>query len=167
VSEFTLNVLKNYLRYDSETGEFWWLAKGKGRKKIHFMRPAGSKRDGYVVIGLLGKEYRAHRLAFFYLNGRWPHEIDHINGDRADNRIANLRECTRRQNMGNSSRKKNNKSGFKGVWWYAAYKKWTSSIRINGRSTFLGYFDTPEAASEAYIAAANLHFGEFAYEARS
>ena len=87
---------------------------------------------------------------------------DHINGNRLDNRKSNLRNCDRSQNLANSSRRKDNKSGYKGVLWDKRERKWIASIRVNGKLHFLGRYVNIKVAAQAYSEAANKHFGEFA-----
>jgi hypothetical protein len=89
---------------------------------------------------------------------RWPDELDHINGDKGDNRIVNLREVTRAENNKNKSRYKQNSSGFTGVGWHKVTKKWAAKIRVDGRDYHLGVFASIEAAKEAR-AAAEKHYG--------
>lgn len=88
--------------------------------------------------------------------------IDHANGNRLDNRRCNLRLATKAENNRNVQRKRNNRSGYKGVWWRVRYQKWEAGIRVNGRLKFLGYFDAPDIAARAYDQAARRLFGEFA-----
>ena len=95
----TQEELHQLLDYNPETGEFFW--KSCPAKKIKFGQKAGSicKIHGYVLIGIKKKQYRAHRLAWLYVHGKWPYpEIDHINRVKTDNRIANLREADRSMN---------------------------------------------------------------------
>jgi len=89
-------------------------------------------------------------------------EVDHINGDRLDNRRENLRVATHSQNAANAGRQRNNKSGFKGVHWRKQNQRWITYIKHNGKMNYIGAFDTPEAAHEAYREAATKFFGEFA-----
>ena len=106
---------------------------------------------------------KAHRLAWFFVYGEWPQkQIDHINGNKSDNRISNLRLATASQNLSNKGITKSNTSGYKGVSFNRTKKKWMASIKVNKKSINLGYFLTPEEASEAYKAAAIKHHGEFA-----
>lgn len=89
-------------------------------------------------------------------------ETDHINGDRLDNRVANLRICTTTQNQQNRKMKKNNSCGYKGVSWEKARNKWVAKIRHNAHTLHLGYFKNPRSAALAYDRAAREYFGEFA-----
>lgn len=97
-----------------------------------------------------------HRLVFLYHHGWLPTELDHINGNRSDNRIENLRPVTREQNMGHRGRPRNNKSGFKGVHWVNRDQCW----RAKCVRKFLGDFGSPEEAARAYDAYALKHYGE-------
>ena len=163
--------LKQILSYDAETGVFTWKVNrqpGNGTRNtvgsIAGTLKARNSSHPYLLIWIDGFLYRAHRLAWFYVYGRWPAEgIDHINGDPLDNRIANLRECTQQQNNGNhKALNPLNTSGYRGVTWKRDKRKWKAYININNRQTHLGYFDSAEQAYEAYCAAAVAHFGEFA-----
>lgn len=87
--------------------------------------------------------------------------IDHSNGNTLDNRLSNLRIATNHQNGANRTLNKNNKSGYKGMHWNKNRNKWHGEIRVNGKLIFLGYFDDPKIAHEAYCEAAKKHFGEF------
>ena len=118
-------------------------------------------KDGYLVVGVKGKSYRAHRLVWMYVYGEFPDgDIDHINRDKKDNRIKNLRISTKSQNRQNISVQKNNKIGLKGVWLHAQTKKWCASIGVNGKNKHLGSFDSQKEAAAAYATAAMM-FHEF------
>ena len=159
----TQEYLKSVLDYDPDTGVFKWnVNKGKG-VKIGFV--AGTiRKDGYIEIQIDGIKYLAHRLAFLYINGWLPSEVDHINnnGPKTDNRICNLRDATHSQNQQNKGHQKNNKSGYKGVRWHNRHKKWYAQIKIDRKQIHLGSFDTPEKAHEAYKEAALRLHGEYA-----
>ncbi|HEJ7990205.1 TPA: HNH endonuclease [Serratia liquefaciens] len=107
--------------------------------------------DGYVGVRIKGKYKVAHRIIWEMKNGPVPDGmyLDHINHDKADNRISNLRVVTRRQNNINTRVRVDNESGFKGVTFYKRLGKWMSSVSINCKRHYLGYFDTPELANEA------------------
>lgn len=154
----TQSRLKELLHYDPETGVFTWRVNKGGPAKAGGL--AGSRnRGGYRIIGIDYRLYQAHRLAWLYIHGEWPkHEIDHINGVRDDNRIDNLRGATHAENHQNRKKSTRNTSGFLGVSWYPATKKWRSRIRTNRKLKSLGLFDTPESAHAAYLSAkAALH----------
>lgn len=157
MKKLTPERLKELLSYDPYTGKFThlrtWAATAAGSI-------AGTLSDrGYVRIGVDGEEFRAHRLAWFYVHGEWPgDEIDHINGDRTDNRIANLRIVTHAENMQNVRAKlRRNTSGITGVSWHKARKKWRAAISINGKRYHLGLFATSDQAQAAYAAAKIRH----------
>jgi hypothetical protein len=144
--------------YDPETGDFTWL-KDMSRAVRAGRRAGCLHRTGYWVIRYSGKQVRAHRLAWLIMTGEWPaDEVDHINGQKADNRFCNLRAATSSQNKHNRGKLPNNKSGFKGVFWASAKGKWGAAIGANRKARIIGYFETPEEAHLAYVeAATDLH----------
>jgi len=142
----THDQLKELVHYDPETGVFY--AKRTYKKWIAG-RPVGTTRNtGYKQLCLFGKVYLAHRVAWFYVHGAWPtHGLDHINRDRGDNRIANLREATQAQNH-------QNRSGVRGFSRSAAKsERWVAQICVNKKTVNLGSFATQEEARAAYAAA--------------
>ena len=146
--------------YNADTGEFLWRKKWRGcRKNLS----AGSRnKKGYISIGIKGIVYYAHRLAWLYVTGNFPVDmIDHINGNRSDNRFDNLRECTMSQNGANSGKRPCNTSGYKGVCWRREKEKFDARCTIKGKTNWLGYFDTAEKASAAYENFASAALGEF------
>ncbi len=146
--------------YDADTGMLLWSATGKGRR---FDRAAGTKGlTGYIFIVVDRCRWRAHRLAWMHHYGDLPNgQIDHINGIRDDNRIANLRDVTNSVNGQNKKRATaRNKSGFLGVSWKKGLNRWIATIHHNGRQVHLGSFDQAEEASRAYLCAKRrLHAG--------
>ncbi len=106
---------------------------------------------GYVQFQYQGQTYKAHRVIWLCIHGCWPGELDHINGNRADNRIENLREVTRQENLRNQKVRINSSTGVMGVT--RDGKKWRARIRVNGKFIHLGYFDAMEGAVAARKAA--------------
>ena len=153
-----LKTIKKLLDYDPDTGIFRWKVTGKGRK---VSKIAGGITHGYVMIGTKYGLLYAHRLAWYITYGYLPIEIDHINHNKLDNRICNLRECTRSQNQANRLPYKNHK--YKGICFEKRLGKYQAQIKHNYKLYYLGLFDTPEAAARAYNAKALELFGEFAY----
>jgi hypothetical protein len=149
----TQEKLKKLLRYDASSGVFYW------EKTISNRAVAGSVAGyidghGYIAIGIGRKLHRAHRLAWLYVFGTFPKaDIDHINKDRKDNRIENLRLATRAQNLQNCFKKSNNTSGVTGVSWNKRTQKWEAHITSNYKKVFLGLFDSIEDATNARLSA--------------
>ena len=150
---------KLVLDYNPDTGLFTWLV-SFGRVKAG--ETAGTTGGTYCYIRVNGSDRLAHRAAFAWVHGYWPkHHIDHINGNKRDNRICNLREATSKQNAANSPLRRDNTSGFKGVRPARTKGKWWAHIYVDGRCRYLGTYDTPEEAHTAYLKAAEIEFGSF------
>jgi hypothetical protein len=115
--------------------------------------------DGYTQIGVDRKRVLTHRLVWLWVHGYFPDQIDHIDGDKTNNRLANLREATTSQNHGNMTKNVCNKSGFKGV--RQRGKRWAASIKLKGVLRYIGTFATPEEAHAAYCEVAKQIHGEF------
>lgn len=137
--------VRSLLAYNGSDGSFVWRATGK---------PAGGMHNrGYITIGIDGQKYLAHRLAWLLAFGREPeHTIDHIDGDRTNNRLANLRDVTHRVNSRNLSAFRNNTSGVVGVHWDSKTKRWKAQISTGPRRG-LGSFVTFEEAVAARLRA--------------
>ena len=149
--QVTAERLRELFHYDPETGLFTRKVLC-GRHKPGTI--AGTPWDGRVRIQVDGKLYLAHRLAWLHQTGFWPlDQLDHMDGDGANNRFSNLRECSNRQNMQNTGRYRTNTSGLIGVSWCKAKKKWQAGITVNYRRIALGMFDTPEEAHQEYLKA--------------
>jgi hypothetical protein len=161
MKSITAETLRGLLDYEPETGEFRWRVSRGGIKLGDVAGCVDSY--GYTCIRINGMQFRAHRLAWLYTHGTWPdHQIDHLNGNRSDNRFANLRDVSGSMNSQNQTRpQKSNTSGFLGVSLHKASKRWKAQIMVNGRSQHLGYFSTTEAAHAAYLAAKlRFHLGD-------
>lgn len=145
--------LKSLLHYDPETGVFTWRVKCGTRGRIGAIAGYLHPR-GYTRIHMNKTTFDAHRLAWLYVYGEWAsEEIDHINRVRSDNRIVNLRKVSRSANIQNSSIRRDNTSGAKGVCWHKAANKWCARISINRKRLPLGVYDDLSDAIEARKAA--------------
>jgi hypothetical protein len=141
--------LKDVLRYLPTTGNFYWLRPNPFARRVKAGDIAGRTiQNGYVQICIDGTYYLAHRLAFLYMTGSFPAQmVDHINGNPRDNRWANLREVSAKQNSQNAALSRTNKSGVVGVYWKPQIGKWIATIRLAGKVTHLGCFDDIAAAA--------------------
>lgn len=156
----TQDYVKGRLSYDLKTGIFVWKnGRNKGKR-------AGTvNQNGYRLIFILNKRVREHRLAFLYVKGNMPEknrDVDHINGNRSDNRWENLRTCTRSENLQNKRKNGYGTSKYRGVSFYKNRNKYEAYIDKNGKRKKLGYFDREIDAARAYDEAAKEMFGEFA-----
>lgn len=154
--------LNELLSYNPETGDFFWKRDvGKNIKKGD--RCGKPIPCHYSQIGIKGKVYYSHRLAWVLTYKEQPPQyIDHINGDKNDNRIANLRKATNSQNMTNRGKNKTTESGLKGAYYHKKTGKYFSSICKDYKTIYLGIFDTKEEAHAAYCEAAKKLHGDFA-----
>lgn len=154
--------LREKLVLDVDTGVLRRASDGTGGTKAGDV--AGSVNSvGYLRLKVDGCELLAHRVIFAMTNGRWPDaDLDHINGNRRDNRPANLREATFAENNRNTGIGKNNTSGAKGVSTFQRGRKWRATCQVNGVSNYLGRFDTAEEAAAAVRAFRERNHGEFA-----
>lgn len=152
--------LRQLLEYDTETGKFWWLTtRGPvkaGYEAGHF-HIAGVKI--YVRMTVDYVRYYAHHLAWLYIHGYIPNEIDHWDGDGTHNWLSNLRESTRSQNNAN---RQTTGSKLRGAFFDHRVQRWYAKIQVDGRPIWLGHFESAEEAHVAYQCAADQFFGEFA-----
>jgi hypothetical protein len=166
MSELTAEYLREMLDYDPETGEFRWRWRDDLRKCDN-IRCAGKVagalgNHGYTTITVNQRRYQAHRLVWLYVHGVWPaNQIDHLNSDKTDNRIANLREATPQENQYNVGVRKDNSTGVAGVSWHKQVQRYRAYIMADGKPTHLGLFDTLEAAAAARAEAEIHYFKEF------
>ncbi len=154
--------LHKLLRLDQETGFLYW--RGSPSPVIVAGGLAGNTdREGYRIIRINRKAYKAHRIIFAMTHGHWPVlQIDHINGKTGDNRPCNLREVTASQNQINTSIRPWNKSGYRGVSWSKQNGRWKVSLRLCGKEIYCGYYDDLELAALVASEAIRVNFGEFA-----
>lgn len=156
--------LNDWLAYDQETGQITWRKRIQAHKgwKHPGDQCGGIQSNGYRQIIFRRSSYLAHRLAWFlYYRQHPPGCIDHINGDRDDNRIINLRPATRSQNCMNSTVRKTSKSGVKGVTWCSKRGQWRATLEKNGLVLLSARYDKLDDAVAARRAAECLHFGVY------
>ncbi|MCW8158974.1 HNH endonuclease [Stutzerimonas stutzeri] len=157
-TDLTAEYVREILDYDPETGVFIRKVRTAQCNRV------GDRADklvtnplcyGYRDITIKAKKYRAHRIAWLYFYGTWPkQEIDHINGEPGDNRIANLRDVSGRVNKENTHKPRSHgRSGYLGVHWSSQAGKWQGRISVHGKSKHLGYFDDPAVAHQEYLEA--------------
>jgi len=137
--------VRRLFRYDGQ--QLFW--RERPSRNVDISKPAGRVgSNGYRGIKVSGKSYLAHRLIWLYFHGVWPrHQIDHIDHDRLNNRIENLRDT--KENGRNKSIPKNNTSGVVGIFWHKPSKKWQAQIRVDGKIVHLGWHLRKEDAIQA------------------
>ena len=144
-------------------GELYWKVRPM-YSHIDITKPAGSidKYHGYRIIMISKKHYRAHRVVFMYHHNHLPKTIDHINNDKTDNHIENLRPASDAQNSGNAKLCSRNRSGFKGVHFNTHKNKWRGGVCLNGNTTYTDNFSLiGDAVAAVKILRVRLH-GEYA-----
>jgi hypothetical protein len=139
-------LLKELVNYDPNTGVFAWK---KIRPGVSSSKKFGSlKPSGYIVVLINKKLYRLHRLAWLYMTGEWPeNEIDHINGNKADNRFCNIRKATKAENNWNKKVRKDSTTGVKNVLYYPKYQSYYVRITANKIAHSFGPFKTKDQAA--------------------
>ena len=170
-ADITPELCRQLLRYDPDSGQLFWLPRpssmfrdvtvnggfrsAQAAADAFNVKCAGKEAftatndAGYRVGAILGTMQRAHRVAWAIVHGEWPDQIDHINGGRADNRLANLRAVSNAENHRNEGKPKNNTSGVVGVIWCKQTGKWRAQIKVNYRNVQLGRFSRIEDAAAA------------------
>lgn len=157
------DTLRERLAYDSETGVFTHIY-NRGHARRGEQAGTVSKFTGYRLIYVKCLEYQAHRLAWLYHYGEWPAlSVDHVDGDKDNNRISNLRLATNQENQRNiNGLQKNNTSGVRGVQWNKRQNKWLAVISEGGKMFVVGRAITLDEAAKMRRAAELRHFGEYA-----
>ena len=151
-------ILKDSFHYND--GHLFW--KERINPAVNINNPAGCNSCGARVIRINKKLYLEHRLVFLFHHGYLPKKIDHINGDRSNNKIENLRECTSAQNSWNSKTPTTNTSGVKGVSWNDINKRWRARFKCNKKIIEVGSFIDIDQAKKAIEDARKMHHGNFA-----
>jgi hypothetical protein len=160
--------IRENIRYDPETGLLWWAKQGVGKRPRGIDKPIGVKNpNGYfyrvVYSGGRHRYLLNHRVAWFLYHGAWPDDqIDHVNNNRTDNRILNLRQASRVENSRNVPKRSGSISQYKGVTLDKTKRKWRCRIGVDSVRKSLGYYDNEEEAARAYDKAAKEIFGEYA-----
>jgi len=153
--------VREWYDYSPDSGLFTRRVQRKSRPSGSVL--AGTLNHGYLRIMVAGRSYSLHRLAFLWMTGHWPSaDIDHIDGDRTNNRWSNLRDVDRSTNLQNMriAKSHNKSTGILGAYLHKKTGRYTSRIRSCGRNVHLGMFDTPQEAHAAYVAAKRqLHEG--------
>lgn len=150
----------NFL-FEYKDGELYW------KFSLSSKSPKGSiagsiKQDKYRRIGLNKKPYLAHRLIFMMFHGYFPQVVDHIDGNKLNNRIENLRAANLSENQHNRKMSKTNTSGYKNVTWNKRKSKWLVNVRVHSMDFHIGYFDDVELADLAAQEARDKYHKEFA-----
>lgn len=160
--EKELRLVKELLQYvevDPKIGKIWWT-ESTGQRICKGDEAGCLSKSGYHVIGFRRNYLKRHRVIFYYVHGYLPAMIDHKFGVESGDGIKNLQESDSQRNTQKRKKLSNNSSGFVGVSYNKARQKWVSSVRCAGKNHFLGYFDSPEEASECREMKAKELFGE-------
>jgi len=157
----TQSDVQRMFNYLPDTGELVWKV-DQGKNKTKGKKLQSISCSGYLRVVINKKGYLAHRLVYLLHAGYLPDIVDHVDRDKLNNRIENLRAANNLQNCRNSASRKNSTSRYLGVSKVKKYNKWVAQIMIKGKQTNLGWFTDEWEAALAYNTAAKEHFGEFA-----
>ena len=155
-------VVNHFIKYEPETGFMYWkLSASRYMKKGKML--SSRSEENYRIVKFLGTSYKQHRLAWllYYKVDPGSMLIDHIDGDKSNNKITNLRLVTHSQNRINTKMRKNNKTGVKGVHFCKRSNRYVASVTFKGKTIYRKYFDCLKSASEARDCVANKVFGDF------
>ena len=147
--------------FEYKDGTLFWKVDRKSNKLKG--KPVGAVNGkGYFETKLDGKSFKVHRIIFAMHHGYLPEVVDHIDCNRTNNHINNLRVATTGENKYNQKVYKNNTSGAKGIFWNKKHKKWRTQINYNGKRKCLGSFDDFNEACEFVALARDMVHGNFA-----
>lgn len=151
--------------FDTFTGDLIWNTAPRYHSELLGQRAGTDNGVGYRQVQFNRKMHKVSHIVWLIEHGKYPAEdLDHINHDRSDNRLENLRLATKEQNLANSMLRQDNKSGYKGVGWHKQSQKWRARVTHEGKCYFSGCFDKLEDAVAARQKLAKELFGEFANE---
>ena len=158
-----IELLQDYFEYSTETGQVTWIKSPQNHNKVGKIVGAYNKGDNYFYVNFFSEKYPLHRVIWALHYGEWPKLfIDHIDRDRTNNSLTNLRLATKADNCRNRTSKKGSSSQYVGVTYKAKSGKWLAQININNKRTHLGSFKTELEAVNKYNEVANLCYGDFA-----
>lgn len=158
--------LRAMLNYDPDSGVFTWKV-NRRRKAMAGARAGYTSRDGYIYIKIFNRKYLAHRLAWLYVYGSFPKQmIDHWDRNPLNNSLINLRLATNTQNTINCKVHRDNKWGYKGVYFRRSSGRFLAQIGVSGRQVYIGSYSTPEEAGAAYLVKAREIYGDYATDGR-
>lgn len=147
--------------FNYDNGKLLWKKTTSNRAKVG--SEAGSIQGrGYLAVGVNGTRYPVHKLIYLFHHGHMPEVVDHIDGNRLNNKIENLRGCTKAQNNMNTGSRKHNTSGCKNVFWVKSLSKWRVKVTAGKKQKYFGVYDDKELAELIAIEARNKHHGQFA-----
>jgi hypothetical protein len=152
------------VRYDYQDGQLIRKKTTSRLGKAGDVAGFFDKKIGYLRVGIRGKHYLVHRIIFMMHNGYMPEEADHINGNKLDNRIENLRSASKSENLRNRASNKNNQSGYKNVAWHKQHKKWSVTLNYDGSKHHIGYFEDLELADLVAQEARDKYHKQFSYK---
>jgi hypothetical protein len=148
--------------FEYRDGALFWRVSTTNSIKVGQKAGTAVNDAGYEMLGIGGKIYRTHRIIFMYHYGYFPNKIDHIDGNRANNKIENLRPATNAENSRNTKISKRNKSGIKGVCWANHVNKWMVQVRHGSSKKYFGLYDDLELAELVAIEARDKFHKEYA-----
>ena len=160
----TQDELRRLLYYNRKTGLFVWRVEVRPNRPLRGCSAGTHDGHGHIAIRINGCTFPAHRIAWIYVRGQIPDdlEVDHVDMNGINNKFKNLRLATFTQQQMNRRALSNNKCGLKGVHFVKRSRRWCAQITIQNKRTWIGEFETVELAAQAYFSEAKKHYGEYA-----